>query len=115
MLLSVCPKLPMSDVKVTRDFYSQKLGFIQLSPDYPNYLILHKNQIEIHFFEFKNLDPAQNYGQIYIRCQDIKSIYEDFMAKQVSIHPNGNLSRKPWGITEFSILDPDLNLLTFGE
>jgi len=35
--------------------------------------------------------------------------------KKVSIHPDGNLEAKPWGQKEFSILDPDNNLLTFGE
>lgn len=37
------------------------------------------------------------------------------IAKGVSIHPNGTLSKKPWGQKEFSLLDPDNNLLTFGE
>jgi hypothetical protein len=30
-------------------------------------------------------------------------------------HPNGHLAIKPWGQKEFSILDPDNNLLTFGQ
>jgi hypothetical protein len=33
----------------------------------------------------------------------------------ISIYPAGNLQTKPWGQKEFSILDPDHNLLTFGE
>jgi hypothetical protein len=33
----------------------------------------------------------------------------------VPIHPNGKLELKPWMQKEFSILDPDHNLLTFGE
>jgi hypothetical protein len=33
----------------------------------------------------------------------------------VSIHPNGSLEIKPWKQKEFSILDSDYNLLTFGE
>jgi hypothetical protein len=34
---------------------------------------------------------------------------------QVTIHPNGNLAMKPWGQKEFALLDPDNNLLTFGQ
>jgi hypothetical protein len=33
----------------------------------------------------------------------------------VSIHPNGHLEDKPWQQREFSLLDPDNNLLTFGQ
>lgn len=31
------------------------------------------------------------------------------------IHPNGHLALKPWKQKEFSLLDPDNNLLTFGQ
>ena len=34
---------------------------------------------------------------------------------KVEIHPSGHLAAKPWGQKEFSLLDPDNNLLTFGE
>jgi hypothetical protein len=69
----------------------------------------------LHFFEFKNLVPAENYGQIYIRTTSIENLYNTFIENKVPIHPNGNLAEKPWGQKEFSILDPDSNLITFGE
>lgn len=31
------------------------------------------------------------------------------------IHPNGPLQTKPWGQREFALLDPDNNLITFGQ
>lgn len=34
---------------------------------------------------------------------------------KVDIHPAGHLKAKPWGQKEFSLLDPDNNLLTFGQ
>jgi len=37
------------------------------------------------------------------------------MDNKVEIHPNGHLEMKPWGQKEFALLDPDNNLLTFGE
>jgi hypothetical protein len=33
----------------------------------------------------------------------------------VAIHPNAALAEKPWGQKEFALLDPDHNLLTFGQ
>ena len=83
--------------------------------DYEGYLMVEKDNIQIHFFEFKELDPKENYGQVYIRTDDIDAAYQFFQDNQVSIHPNGHLQTKPWGQKEFSILDPDTNLLTFGQ
>ncbi len=116
MLTDINPKLPMRDKSVTKEFYVDKMGFQQLgSADYDGYLMVEKDAIQIHFFEFKELDPKENYGQVYIRTDDIDALYEYFKNNQLSIHPNGSLQTKPWGQKEFSILDPDHNLLTFGQ
>ena len=114
MLTKINPKLPMREKGITRDFYLNKLGFTVLG-DYGNYLMVGKDSIEIHFFEFRELDPKENYGQVYIRTNDIDSLYQTMLDTQTGIHPNGHLQNKPWGQREFSILDPDNNLLTFGQ
>ena len=114
MLTNINPKLPMRDKNATKDFYLNKLGFIELG-DYGDYLLIKKDDIEIHFFEFKNLDPKENYGQVYIRTNDIDNLYQSLLDNKTDIHPNGNLQTKPRGQKEFSMLDPDSNLLTFGQ
>lgn len=116
MLLEIHPKLPMRDKAKTRDYYINQLGFVEVGDqDYDGYLMVKKDKIEIHFFEFADLDPLENYGQIYIRTQSIESFYQSFIDRNVKIHPNGPLTTKPWGQKEFALLDPDNNLLTFGE
>ena len=116
MLTDINPKLPMRDKNVTRAFYIHKLGFKEYgSADYEGYLMLEKDRIQIHFFEFKKLDPKKNYGQVYIRTNNIDSFYQIVLDYKTSIHPNGQLEVKPWGQKEFSVLDPDNNLLTFGQ
>ena len=116
MLTAIHPKLPMRSKTATRDFYINKLGFQEASnADYEGYLILRKDNIEIHFFEFKDLDPKENYGQVYIRTDDIDSFYRELLDRKIPIHPNGPLEIKPWGQKEFSVLDPDNNLITFGQ
>ncbi|MBY8962843.1 VOC family protein [Flavobacterium sp. D11R37] len=116
MLITIIPKLPMRDKAVTRKFYIEKLGFKDIGKiDFNEYLILHKDNIEIHFFEFKNLNPKENYGQIYIRINEVENLYEQLLDKNVKIHPFGKLQVKSWGQKEFSLLDPDNNLLTFGQ
>jgi hypothetical protein len=114
MLTDINPKLPMRDKMVTKHFYIFQLNFKMLG-EYADYIIIAKDNIEIHFFEFKELDPKENYGQVYIRTDDIDVLYQSLLTKKITIHPNGNLQLKPWGQKEFSLLDPDNNLLTFGQ
>lgn len=116
MLTDIHPKLPMRDKAITKAFYIDQLGFQLVgSADYDGYLMIQKDHIQIHFFEFKTLDPRENYGQVYIRTNQIDKFYQSLLNQQVSIHPAGDLQVKPWGQKEFSLLDPDHNLLTFGE
>jgi len=116
VLTNINPKLPMRNINTTREYYIRKLGFeVFGAHQSTNYLMLQKDNIQIHFFEHNNLNPSENYGQVYIRVIDIDIYYQGLLDKHVAIHPNGNLSNKPWGQREFSLLDPDNNLLTFGE
>ncbi len=116
MLINIAPKLPMRNRAITREFYENKLGFTYIgSDDFEDYLILQKDNIQIHFFIFKELDPKENYGQVYIRTNVIDKLYNFFLENGVLIHPNGHLETKPWGQREFALLDPDNNLLTFGQ
>lgn len=114
MLTDIIPKLPMRNKNVTRAFYIDKLGFKEIG-DYEAYLMVRKDKIEIHFFEFKELNPKENYGQVYIRTNGIDNFYQTLLNDKIKIHPNGKLESKPWGQKEFSLLDPDTNLLTFGQ
>ena len=116
MLTDINPKLPMRNKAVTRDFYLNKLDFQEFgSVDFDGYLMVQKDNIQIHFFEFKEIDPTENYGQVYIRTDNIDKLYQTMLDNKLSIHPSGDLQIKPWGQKEFSLLDPDNNLLTFGQ
>ena len=103
----------MRDKIVTKDFYVNKLGFSDIgTADYDGYLLVKKDQVEIHFFQFSELDPKENYGQVYIRTSDINAEYE--LAKKNKVNCKSP-EHKPWRQIEFSVLDPDNNLLTFGK
>lgn len=116
MLTNVNPKMPMRNKSATKDFYVNKLGFRNVgSSDYDGYLMVEKDNIEIHFFEFRELEPKKNYAGVYIRTNNIESLYQSFLDNKISIHPNGRLQTKAWGQKEFALLDPDNNLLTFGQ
>lgn len=104
----------MRNKEITRKYYTL-LGFEISQNDFQGYLMMKKDALEIHFFEFGDLLPKENYGQIYIRCTNINSIYETYKKARIEIHPAGHLTEKPWGQKEFSLLDPDHNLITFGQ
>lgn len=114
MLTHIHPRLPMRNKAATLAFYVGQLGFA-IRSDYGNYLILSLDNIEVHFFEFATLDPQNNYAGPYIRTNNIDQFYQKLLEKGVAIHPNGALQIKPWGQKEFALLDPDFNLLTFGQ
>ncbi|AQG80404.1 bleomycin resistance protein [Spirosoma montaniterrae] len=116
MLTATHPKLPMRDKAATKDFYLTKLGFTVFgNTDHANYLMVEKDGLQLHFFAHPDLDPAENYGQVYIRTNDIDALYASLPGGQTIVHPNDPLQLKPWGQKEFSVLDPDNNLLTFGQ
>lgn len=116
MLKSLHPKLPMRDKKITRNYYIGKLGFTELGNlEFPDYLMVEKDNLQLHFFLFRELDPKGNYGQVYFRTDQIDALYQTFLDQGIEIHPNGHLKDRPWGQREFHLLDPDHNLLTFGQ
>lgn len=115
-LLHIHPKLPMRDKSITRRFYTELLGFSDVgTANYPGYLLLARDGVELHFFEHKRLDPLENYGQVYLRTNTIAALHDEWVARGVEIHPGGRLETKSWGQREFSVLDPDHNLLTVGQ
>jgi len=92
------------------------LGFSPVgNTEYDGYLMLKKDRIQLHFFEFQALNPKENDGQVYIRTDDIDTLYQSLLDNNTRIHPNGALGTRAWGQKEFSLLDPDHNLLTFGQ
>lgn len=113
--MKVIPRLPAKDFDQTREFFEKHLQF-SLKGVFPDYLIMEKGEIELHFFHFPKLDPLTNYAMVYLRMESgIESLYDDFLRREVPIHPNGPLETKPWGMKEFAILDPNHTLLTFGQ
>jgi catechol 2,3-dioxygenase-like lactoylglutathione lyase family enzyme len=116
MLTDIHSKQPMRKKSITTNFYVNKLGFHEFgNADYDGYLMVQKDNIQMHFFEFRDLNPKENYGQVYIRTNEIEALYQWFLAHNIAIHPQGPLQLKAWGQREFSVLDPDHNLLTFGQ
>jgi uncharacterized glyoxalase superfamily protein PhnB len=114
MISAVIPKLPFINKDETIDFYNT-IGF-QLDADYGQYLIFSLEQTELHFFSHDNLNPKKSDFMIYLKVNaEIEKLYNKLIESGISIHPNGKLEKKPWNQMEFSIIDPNGTLLTFGQ
>ncbi len=51
MLTDINPKLPMRNKGVMKEYYISKLGFEDIGKaDYDGYLMVQKDNIQIHFF-----------------------------------------------------------------
>ena len=98
MLTDINPKLPMRNKATTKDYYLGKLDFQEFgSADFDGYLMVEKDSIQIHFFEFKDLDPGENYGQVYIRTDNIDKLYQSLLDKKIIFHPKGTFATKTLG------------------
>lgn len=114
MITSVIPKLPYIVKQQTIDFYVQ-LGFA-LQADYGDYVIMKDAQVVLHFFTYPTLQPARSDFMIYFTVDAaIEKLYQQVQNNGIAIHPNGKLEDKAWRQREFSILDPNGTLLTFGQ
>jgi catechol 2,3-dioxygenase-like lactoylglutathione lyase family enzyme len=112
------PTLPSRSVKATAEFY-KRLGFEGGPHEFnPEYGILRRGSVELHFFTHRALDPADSSAGCYLRVLDVASIYRDFLAAQLprtGIPRMDTLEDKPWGLREFAVVDPDGNLLRIGQ
>ncbi len=114
MLSAVHPTLPMRNKSITQEFYVNQLGFKSLG-DFPDYLMVKKDDVEIHFFSHPKLVPTENYGMCYIRVTNAGELYQHALSHKLDIPELGHLKIQPWRQKEFALRDPDMNLLTFGE
>ncbi len=115
MITTIIPKLPFIEKQKTINFYVSQLGFT-LTSDYGDYLIANLDGVELHFFSFPGLNPSKSDFMIYLRIDNaIEMYYQKLEDLGVKIHPNGKLENKPWNQREFSIIDPNGTLLTFGQ
>ena len=113
MIQSVIPKLPFIDRQKTIDFYV-KLGYT-VQADYVDYVVIASEHTELHLFSFPTLQPAKSDFMIYLRVSEVERLYNDVQQQGIAIHPNGKLEVKIWKQKEFSVIDPNGTLLTFGQ
>lgn len=108
------PILASRDVDETVGFYG-RLGFAVVAryDEFgPPYLLLRRDDVELHFVHTPEVDPAESSGGCYLRLEDAQAIYDDWEPLALpEIHPPRDT---PWGMREFFVVDPSGNLLRIG-
>ena len=102
--------LPCAHLTDTLAFFTERLGFRSLF-EYGPYAGVGRGAVELH------LDGAAGAATpvtARIAVAGIDELYAE-MQKQDVIHPEEPLATQPWGMRQFSILDPDRNRITFAQ
>jgi len=106
------PMLPVANVRAAIDFWVDQLDF-KMSFNAGEYGGVRRDAIEVHFWRTDDATLAQ-YSSCRIEVTEIHELYSAYRARKL-IHPRGDIAATPWGTTEFKVLDPDGNCLTFVE
>jgi catechol 2,3-dioxygenase-like lactoylglutathione lyase family enzyme len=108
------PILAARDMAETTDFYGQ-LGFavVRLYDAFgPPYLLLRRDDVELHFVHSPETDPTESDAGCYLRLEDAQAVYNEWEPLGLAeVHPPKDT---PWGMREFFIVDPSGNLIRIG-
>lgn len=112
------PILPTRSPAATIAFYA-RLGFAgETVGGDDGYTILTRGEVELHLFLHRELDPRTSSAGCYIRVRDAAAWYRAFQVAQLPLHGIPRMDRlepRPWGMTEFAVVDEDGNLLRIGQ
>ena len=112
-ITAIIPQLPSTCLERTSRFYRQKLGFREVGR-YPELLVLKLQEQELQFWLTADNSLGET-SSCYVRVAGIKALHEAYAAIPDLLRPEHALAVRAWGMNEFYVLDPDGNLLKFGE
>jgi catechol 2,3-dioxygenase-like lactoylglutathione lyase family enzyme len=112
------PILPALNLDETRAFY-EKLGFVPWWRGRGSwgYEIVSRGHLVVHFFAEPALTPSENDTSCYWRVRDVDRFYHEFARLHL---PSEGIPRltapvdQPWGMREFTLVDPSGNLVRVG-
>lgn len=107
--VAAIPKLASLDIERSLTFL-EVLGFSRRG-NFPDYGVAQRDGVQIHFWLCHDARiPTETACRVTV--EGIEQLFAAYSEKGV-IPPNGSLETRPWGVLEFSVLDPDGNLITF--
>lgn len=109
--------MPSSDFEKTKTFYAS-LGF-GVGSEYPEqgYLILVRDNVELHYFKFSQHVAEKSDHGVYLRVENANTLsaeYDKLNLQKEGIPRFVQAEDKPWGVCELVVVDTDGNLLRLG-
>lgn len=126
-MLGAIPALPVKDITRSIPFYRDQLGFT-LAHQEDGFAIFRRDTAEVHLWQANDetwqkrdgsrpvISGAESFiagtASCRIAVEGINDLYERVLPFGI-VHPNAPIRDQPWGDRDFSMLDPDGNLVTF--
>lgn len=115
--LRTIPILRSFDEAKAREFYVDWLGFVvdwehRFEPDLPLYMQVSRTGILLHISEHHG-DGAPG-SHVRIDVKGVRELHAELIGKRYKNNRPG-LEQPEWGTTEFTVIDPVNNRLTFSE
>ena len=112
-LTEACPQLPAADVRKAAAWDRDRLGFAirRLCPEH-GFAIVGRDDVEIHRWTCRERRIAES-TSAYFRVDHIDGLHAALAAASDG-GTLGEVADREWGMREFSVTDPDGNLLKFG-
>lgn len=109
------PVVPALDVAVTLGFFERYLGFAETFRDAtpPAYAGMQRDGVTFHIFECEAKRIAE-WSSFRVLVRGIAELYAACRAAGI-VHRNGELGDRPWGTSEFTVVDPSGVAVTFVE
>jgi hypothetical protein len=113
------PILPSRDLVETRAFY-EAIGFrpwFRGGGVNPQYEILSRGHLVVHFYVDRRLEPSSNDSGCYLRVTDADDFHQNCVVLNLRSSGIPRLTPprdEPWGMREFTLVDPSGNLLRIG-
>jgi catechol 2,3-dioxygenase-like lactoylglutathione lyase family enzyme len=115
--LGTIPVLRSYDEAKAREFYVDWMGFSvdfehRFGPGFPLYMQVRRDGILLHLSEHHgDGSPGAN---VRVNVTGVRELHHELVAKQYNNNRPG-LERPAWGGTEFTVIDPVNNRITFAE
>lgn len=109
-------ELFVKSVPISRDFYTRVLGFDEVSYQPDDYSVYRKGEVQISLQAWAQLPaehpvkPTENERtglgiEIVIEVNDLDEAYARVLQEKWPL--SARLSKRPWGLRDFRVLDPD--------
>lgn len=105
------PVLASLDIARTLQFFNEILGFKTQHIENASYGMAARGDVEIHFWLCNEKHIAEN-TSCYVRVDDVYALHAELKSRWPALE---HVAEREWGMAELYVIDPDGNLIKFGQ